>query len=416
MSRYAGSEWGFVASVGGTHFRTDYIDREMAEQLTESPAGTREDYLALWLVPPFYMAAGEGEFRARQGNLPLAWDYLRGKQELPEDFLNDPNAWLERVKREEYPTYDVRPVAGTKAWSAKNRARPGVGKGMSKTDMVVVMYGDRSLYGAAVANERTTNPSYWGYDRGEPVALFRASVPHEIVGFSDFEKTKPVTLVEALEGQGTMNQWFDDGYKGWGAVAPYVKPKKPFYVSHEYDKDFGPFKRESNASDANRAGHETETVAQRMVMFNELIGAYQRSWNDTHTKTVNARHIVAAVKKHPTLMQQIPWDVFDLAVRDAAANRAGAGTKRGKVIEGVDELFEYVNRLGFAGSGSMHYRQQQLGAVYDALLAAAGGDFPFRARFHTHKSKYGFTYPWLGEFEIDGKNGHVVVNMSNVKS
>lgn len=119
------SRWGFVARRGSDSKHV-YVSREQAEQIAESPAGTREDYLALWLVPPFYMDAGEGEFRSRHGGLPLAWDYLRGKQDLPEDFLNDPNAWLERVKREDFPTYDVRPVAGTKAWSARNRTRfPG---------------------------------------------------------------------------------------------------------------------------------------------------------------------------------------------------------------------------------------------------------------------------------------------------
>jgi len=109
------------------------------------------------------------------------------------------------------------------------------------------------------------------------------------------------------------------------------------------------------------------------------------------------------------------WIVEGYDVHHGAVNRAGA-KRGGKVIEGVDELFEYVNRLGFAGSGSMHYRQHQLGVVYDALLTAAGGDFPFRARFHTHRSEQGFTFPWLGEFEVDGKNGHVVVSMSRVRS
>ena len=291
MSRYAGSEWGFVASVGGTHFRTDYIDRELAEQLAESPAGTREDYLALWLVPPFYMAAGEGEFRARHGNLPLAWDYLRGKQELPEDFLNDPNAWLERVKREEYPTYDVRPVAGTKAWSAKNRA--------GKHGEYRLNYGNGQVSGTMTT-------------KAEAVRAYHAQ--------RDFDKRNHQT-----SGDLRVESYDGDGF--WMKVKTSEKTDPPH-----------------------------------------------------------------------------------------GRNTAGTSVKRGKVIEGVDELFEYINRLGFAGSGSMHYRQQQLGAVYDALLAAAGGDFPFRARFHTHKSEYGFTYPWLGEFEIDGKNGHVVVSMSNVKS
>jgi len=117
------SGWGFVARRGSDSKHV-YVSREQAEQIAESPAGTREDYLALWLVPPFYAKKrATAVFWVEHGGLPLAWDYLRGKQELPEDFLNDPNAWLERVKREgREMTWDQSTAPATRGWSARNRA------------------------------------------------------------------------------------------------------------------------------------------------------------------------------------------------------------------------------------------------------------------------------------------------------
>jgi hypothetical protein len=51
--------------------------------------------------------------------------------------------------------------------------------------------------------------------------------------------------------------------------------------------------------------------------FHDTIDAYKRSWPHTHTRRANARHVMNAIKAHPWLMDQIPWDIFDLAKKDA---------------------------------------------------------------------------------------------------
>lgn len=500
-NRAGRGRWGFYARRGSDG-KVVAVSRALAEQIADSPAGSREDYLALWLVPPFYVDVGEGRYRAEKGFVPVAWESGLGKRELPDDFLGDPRAWLERVKREDYPHHeksdvgaslwnlgamsarrrarglkkmnmaggspmdpraiakrfhgqivdvwvrswggsswlgrfyaapktlyrldefyrvvgkygdirmyeggrpgpitDARPHQVTAAeifessagqpgktdqdaidWALGNLAESVVAKHMpydpslrpwverakpklrgerlkearrtseswshhvgesvkqwieahragraptpenminhlsmmgmlsgasqanvdeiaaayvrddartivsiimrltgghnprpystvyqapkepiplgdensagkkkgGKTDMVVAVYGDHSLYGAS-ADPLATDPRYWMQLRidDEPHALFYAKVPHDLVGFYDpLTKARPVTLVEALEKQGVSGeQWFDDGYEGWRAVAPYVKPKRPFYVSHEYDEHAGAWKRDGGEED-----------------------------------------------------------------------------------------------------------------------------------------------------------------------
>ncbi len=51
--------------------------------------------------------------------------------------------------------------------------------------------------------------------------------------------------------------------------------------------------------------------------FNELIGAYRRSWPNTYTRTAMALHLLAGLAAHPWLIDQIPWDVLDMAQEDA---------------------------------------------------------------------------------------------------
>lgn len=119
-ARHRTGGWAFYARRGSDS-KVVAVSRELAEQIAESPAGTREDYLLLWLVPPFYVDAGEGRYRAEKGFVPVAWDYLRGKQELPEDFLSDPRAWLERSKKQ-VDVFYTHDVPKTREWSARNRA------------------------------------------------------------------------------------------------------------------------------------------------------------------------------------------------------------------------------------------------------------------------------------------------------
>lgn len=83
-----------------------------------------------------------------------------------------------------------------------------------------------------------------------------------------------------------------------------------------------------------------------------------------------------------------------------------------KTIDSFDTLLHYVNRLGFAGSGSIQIRQDNLCCVCDAIMASAGAilgpegkGFPFKVRFHNHVASNGFRYPWLGVFEIKTVDG-----------
>lgn len=57
------------------------------------------------------------------------------------------------------------------------------------------------------------------------------------------------------------------------------------------------------------------TPAEIRATFNETISAYRRSTGET--AKANARLLLAALHTHPFLVDQIPWDVFDMAVRDA---------------------------------------------------------------------------------------------------
>ena len=79
-----------------------------------------------------------------------------------------------------------------------------------------------------------------------------------------------------------------------------------------------------------------------------------------------------------------------------------------KKIEEFDNALHYVHHLGFAGapSNSIAAKQFDLCAMTDLLLKAAGGEYPYRVQFKTHKDEdTGFTYPYLGEFKIIRKDG-----------
>jgi hypothetical protein len=56
--------------------------------------------------------------------------------------------------------------------------------------------------------------------------------------------------------------------------------------------------------------------AEIRVNLNALLDVYERSWPDTYTRKTHARQILATVKLYPWVMDQIPWDVFQIAVRD----------------------------------------------------------------------------------------------------
>lgn len=79
-----------------------------------------------------------------------------------------------------------------------------------------------------------------------------------------------------------------------------------------------------------------------------------------------------------------------------------------KLIPDFTTALHYVNRLGFAGSGSIAHRQASLCDMTDKLVAAAGG-YPYRARFTTYKDQStGFCYPYLGEFNLVTADGRKV--------
>ena len=86
-----------------------------------------------------------------------------------------------------------------------------------------------------------------------------------------------------------------------------------------------------------------------------------------------------------------------------------------KRIDTFEDALAYINRLGFATSGNMQYRQQCLCAVTDALKTAAGG-YPYKVTFHRYL-QVGFTYPWLSSFTVVcvAANQRVSVSMKGVK-
>lgn len=51
--------------------------------------------------------------------------------------------------------------------------------------------------------------------------------------------------------------------------------------------------------------------------FNVQIGAYKASWHLPEQRLATARAVVASLDAHPWLLDQIPWDVHDLARADA---------------------------------------------------------------------------------------------------
>lgn len=80
-----------------------------------------------------------------------------------------------------------------------------------------------------------------------------------------------------------------------------------------------------------------------------------------------------------------------------------------KIINNFDDCLNYVNRLGFAGSGNISYRQECLCFICNFLRNASGQTSwykmqPFYVRFSTYKEKStGYCYPWLGSFIVNGK-------------
>lgn len=86
-----------------------------------------------------------------------------------------------------------------------------------------------------------------------------------------------------------------------------------------------------------------------------------------------------------------------------------------KQIDSFQTALKYVNNLGFATSGNIAYQQAALCSVTDALFDAAGKAYPFKVCYHRYTSPEGFTYPWLGSFDVNGKNGKTRVEMSQVK-
>lgn len=95
--------------------------------------------------------------------------------------------------------------------------------------MVVCVYGGTpgdwvgggALYGASTS-EHASNSRYWLPLRleREPYALFWAT-------------NVPAQIAKRVEAQGISGeQYYDDGYKGLDAIAPYLD-KEPFYESPE---------------------------------------------------------------------------------------------------------------------------------------------------------------------------------------
>jgi hypothetical protein len=88
------------------------------------------------------------------------------------------------------------------------------------------------------------------------------------------------------------------------------------------------------------------------------------------------------------------------------------------------DTLDYVNRLGFAGSGSIQCRQDALMCVVQAIERAAGvprcvkGDvgYPIRITFKCYVDHgTGYRYPWLGRFEIRRADGaNTDLQMANV--
>lgn len=60
------------------------------------------------------------------------------------------------------------------------------------------------------------------------------------------------------------------------------------------------------------------TPVETRQAFNELIDHYRRCWPNTETSRTAAKQLLAALKAHPWLLDQIPWDVLGLAQKDAA--------------------------------------------------------------------------------------------------
>jgi hypothetical protein len=75
-----------------------------------------------------------------------------------------------------------------------------------------------------------------------------------------------------------------------------------------------------------------------------------------------------------------------------------------KRINTFIEALDYVNRLGFAGSGNIANRQHNLCDVTDSLHTAAG-EYPYRVQFH--RSPYAPKFPFLGTFTVIGACGRI---------
>lgn len=51
--------------------------------------------------------------------------------------------------------------------------------------------------------------------------------------------------------------------------------------------------------------------------FNDAIDYYRRCWPDTHARRHAAQALLRALRAHPWLQDQIPFDVLGLAQKDA---------------------------------------------------------------------------------------------------
>jgi hypothetical protein len=89
-----------------------------------------------------------------------------------------------------------------------------------------------------------------------------------------------------------------------------------------------------------------------------------------------------------------------------------------KVIDSLDTAWTYLNRLGFAGAGTIASRQDNLKDIADLLLKASGQTQwenvrPFKVRFRPYRYKIenlnGFaeteTNPWMSSFTVIRPDG-----------
>jgi hypothetical protein len=85
------------------------------------------------------------------------------------------------------------------------------------------------------------------------------------------------------------------------------------------------------------------------------------------------------------------------------------------VMNNWEDVLKYVHRLGFAGNGTIQYRQDNLMDVVHAIEYAAGiprnarGTFGYPLKITFKRPKQPFhTFVWRGTFNIECSNGTVV--------